>query len=431
MRRSNYTRRTSILGTLIAAVCILVYLGALVSVIVGISTSTERRRDVAYDEFERFQIRVAEAGFEVGCIDDDEFFRRVQAAVDESATIEGVIIFVQGGIHSHFQRSNGNAITLVDGLPRFRERFGFSWNNMSAPMQIWAAQRNISVNIQAVAARFDADAIAGILKNAMIAIAISLAVAFFTLLVESSVQRRRGLAYAGDAARPKTGEAPREQPRGDAHRPAVAAEPAREARSEPRREPRVELRVDAEKEAKKEKPQPSAHKPGSYSERGHVVRKEHTESRLAEEIARSAATGQDLAFIVVEFKPTEADNYYARLAADAARFFSSREFVCERGERGLSIVCPGLSLDMGFLNATEFHNRILGKYPAVFKQKTDLCMGISACSEREVNAARLVFEAEEALERAMLDPASHIIAFKSDPDKYRAFMEGRRSGSGS
>jgi len=138
-----------------------------------------------------------------------------------------------------------------------------------------------------------------------------------------------------------------------------------------------------------------------------------------------------VAFIAIEFKSAEADNHYSRLAADAARFFSSREFVCERGERGLSIICPGLSLDMGFLNATEFHNRVLGKYPAVFRQKTDLCMGISARSGRElVNAARLVFEAEEALERALMDPVSHIIAFRVDPDKYRAFMEGRRTVSG-
>jgi hypothetical protein len=35
-----------------------------------------------------------------------------------------------------------------------------------------------------------------------------------------------------------------------------------------------------------------------------------------------------------------------------------------------------------------------------------------------------MFEAEEALERAMMDPVSHIVAFKSDPEKYRAFMEG-------
>jgi hypothetical protein len=31
-------------------------------------------------------------------------------------------------------------------------------------------------------------------------------------------------------------------------------------------------------------------------------------------------------------------------------------------------------------------------------------------------------EASEALERALADPVSHIVAFKSDPEKYRAFI---------
>jgi hypothetical protein len=67
----------------------------------------------------------------------------------------------------------------------------------------------------------------------------------------------------------------------------------------------------------------------------------------------------------------------------------------------------------------------MGKYPALFTAKTDLCMGLSSRSGRPVNAERLMFEAEEALERAMMDPVSHIVAFKSDPEKYRAFMESR------
>ena len=68
---------------------------------------------------------------------------------------------------------------------------------------------------------------------------------------------------------------------------------------------------------------------------------------------------------------------------------------------------------------------MMGKYPALFTAKTDLCMGLSSRSGRPVNAERLMFEAEEALERAMMDPVSHIVAFKSDPEKYRAFMESR------
>jgi hypothetical protein len=67
----------------------------------------------------------------------------------------------------------------------------------------------------------------------------------------------------------------------------------------------------------------------------------------------------------------------------------------------------------------------MGKYPSLIKVQTDLCMGLSACCGRPVDAERLMFEAEEALERALMDPVSHIVAFKSDPEKYREFMESR------
>ncbi|MCL2191354.1 MAG: hypothetical protein FWB79_05145 [Treponema sp.] len=403
MRRSEYSNKTSVVGTLIASICILVYLGALVSVIVRVSASMDQRRAGAAREFHALADRASAAG--AVSFMDELFVEIVQGALNESRVLEGVIISSPGGVFG-FERERGHALAWVDGSPRFRSRFGFSRQELIMPLRI---QGMWNVNIHAVAGVFDYAELAYTLRQAMVLIAAALAVAFFTLLVESSVHRKRRPAYADDS---RAREAPEPSPREDSRESASAYDAWKEA----------------EAEEKAERPKPSAHKPGNYSERGHVVRREHTEGRLAEEMERSAAAGQDLAFIAIEFKSPEADNYYTRLAADAARFFSSREFICERGERGLSIICPGLSLDMGFLNATEFHNRALVKYPSVFKQKTDLCMGISACSERDVNAARIIFEAEEALERALMDPVSHVIAFKSDPDKYRAFMEGRRSG---
>jgi len=397
MRRSEYSRNTSVIGTLIASVCILVYLGAVVSVIVKVSAGMERLRDEARGEFRVLVNRATSAGAE-GFM-DAAFVGIVQDTLNESRVLEGVIIHVPGDAYGFEKREGGHAIDRVNGLPRFRERFGLSRHGMFEPIRIpdrW------NVSIEAVAAVIDYGELAGTLRYAVLLIAAALVVAFLTLLVESSMRRRQaGEEYEGEE---------------DAGRP-----------MEPSRSGAIREAADAVGTTAGV----SGNRPGIYSERAHIVRKEHAEARLAQEMERSAAAGQDVAFIAIEFKSAEADNHYSRLAADAARFFSSREFVCERGERGLSIICPGLSLDMGFLNATEFHNRVLGKYPAVFRQKTDLCMGISARSGRElVNAARLVFEAEEALERALMDPVSHIIAFRVDPDKYRAFMEGRRTVSG-
>jgi len=389
MLRSNRTGKTSVIGIVIASICILVYLGALVSVIVRINTSMDRHRMVAEQEF----FALADLASSAGLLSfmDEPFVEIIQGALEKSMALEGVIISGPNGEYG-FEKERGKAINWVNNSPRFRNRFDFSRQQLYLPLRIQGFR---NVNIQAVAGAFDYADLAVILRQAMLLIAAALAVAFFTLIMES-LRKGKGLKIDGLKAARAAGES-----RSSSLRSGGSAGDAGGGQGYAAG--------------------------GSYSQRGRVVREENTEIRLTEELRRCAATGHDLAFIVMEYKPAADDSFYARFAADAARFFSSRDFICEKGARGISAICPALSLDAGFLNADEFHNRIIGKYPNLFSAKTDLCMGISARSERPVNAERLMFEAEEALERAMMDPVSHIVAFRSDPEKYRAFMEGRHN----
>ena len=383
MAQVNKSRKTSIVGIVIASICILVYLGALVTVIVRINTSMTNHRLIAEQEFYALADLASSAG--VFSFMDETFKETIQNALDRSRTLEGIII--TGPTEGYgFEKAQGKAINYVNGSPRFKNRFDFSRQSLYLPLRIQGLR---NVNIQGVAGALDYEELVDILRQAMLLVASALVVAFFTLIMES-MHRNKGLA--GQRAVGLSSASPVGDEAGKAPQPNVAE--------------------------------------GGYSQRGHVVREEGTETRLTEELRRCAAAGLDLAFIAIEFKPTaEEESFYPRFAADAARFFSSRDFICEKGARGISVICPGLNLDTGFLNADEFHNRVMGKYPGLFKAKTDLCVGISARAERPINAKRLMFEAEEALERALMDPVSHIVAFKSDPDKYRAFMESRGQAS--
>jgi len=371
------------LGIVIASICILVYIGALVSVIVRINTSMEQYRLVAEQEFFDLADLASSAG--VLSFMDETFVEIIQKALDASKTLEGIIITGPNGEYG-FEKERGKAINYINGSPRFRNRFDFSRQMLYQPLRIQGLR---NVNIQAVAGALDYAELTEILKQALFLIASALILAFFTLIVESVGKGRMT-----------------------------------------NNKPKAAGGQDNSKTAGKTAGASAAYAAGgSYSVRGRVVREENTETRLTEELQRCAAAGQDLAFISIEYKPAADETFYARFAADAARFFTSRDFVCEKGEKGVSVICPGFNLDTGFLNADEFHNRIMGKYPDFFKVKTDLCMGLSAKTERPINAERLMFEAEEALERALMDPASHIVAFKSDPEKYRAFMESRDQDS--
>jgi len=369
------------LGIIIASICILVYLGALVSVIVRINTSMEQYRLVAEQEFFDLADLASSAG--VLSFMDETFIEIIQKSLDASKTLEGIIITGPNGEYG-FEKERGRALNYINGSPRFRNRFDFSRQMLYQPLRIQGLR---NVNIQAVAGALDYAELTEILKQALFLIASALILAFFTLIAESV---RKGHA---------TYDKPKAEDKQDKVNKNAAGASAGSA---------------------------AAYAAGgSYSVRGRVVREENTETRLTEELQRCAAAGQDLAFISIEYKPAADETFYARFAADAARFFTSRDFVCEKGEKSISVICPGFNLDTGFLNADEFHNRIMGKYPDFFKGKTDLCMGLSAKTGRPINAERLMFEAEEALERALMDPISHIVAFKSDPDKYKAFMESR------
>jgi len=303
---------------------------------------------------------------------DETFNDIILNALKRSVALEGLIISGPNG-EEGFEKEPGRALTRVNNSPRFRNRFDFSRQPYFQQLRIHGLR---NVNIQAVAGAFDYTEISKVLKQALLPVIISLVLAFFTLLI-GALNRK------------------------------------------------PDFRQKEKKTAETVKEMPKQNTRGGYSERGRIVREENTESRLSEELRRCAAAGQDLSFIAMEFKPVIDDPSYARIAADTARFFSSRDFICEKGERGISVICPGLNLDAGFLNAGEFHTRVMGKYPSLIKSKTDLCIGLSARSGRPVDAERLMFEAEEAMERAMMDPVSYIVAFKSDPEKYKAFMESR------
>jgi hypothetical protein len=362
-----------------------VYLGALVSVIVRINDSMERRRLVAEQEF----YAIADLASSSGALSfmDETFIEIIQGNLNESITLEGVIISGPSGEYG-FEKERGKALAWVNNSPRFRSRFDFSRQPLYLPLRIQGLR---NVNIQAVAGAFDFEELSKVLRQALFLVASALALAFLTLFLESLRNKKRAV--------------PGEKTTGYSRPPSAGA-----AKEGPKAQP------DAA---------------GGYSERGRVVREENAEKRLADELQRCAEAGNDLSIIAMEFKIDLDDASYARFAADAARFFSSRNFVCERGGRGVWVICPGLNLDAGFLNAGEFHTRVMGKYPGLFKSNTDLCIGLSAGSGRPAGAQRLMFEAEEALERALMDPVSHIVAFKSDPEKYKAFMESQGTQHGS
>jgi hypothetical protein len=403
MSQKTTHNKSLIMTAIIASVCIIVYLAALVFAAVRIYLSIDERRLIAEQEFFDIADLASSAGV-LGFM-DAPFVQTMEDALTASRTLRGLIISGPNGEYA-FEKERGTVVNWVNNSPRFKSRFDLSREPLFMPLRIEGLR---NVNIQAVAGTLDYGLISVILRHTLLAILAALVLAFFTLLLESLVvkkpapvrhdyqddySRNRGFESGGfeTGGFTKSGEAP--------HDPVPAGE-------NPPSFPQEE----------------TAGPKGLYSPHGNIGWEDYTKDRLAAELHRCASFEQDLVFITMEFKGKLPADFYNQFADDAVNFFTLRDLIFERGERGISIIYPNIDLDIGFAKAEEFHNRILSKYSGTFHSRTDLCMGLTSRSGRLVDAERMIFEATEALERALEDPVSHIVAFKSDPEKYRAFIK--------
>ncbi|MDR2259216.1 MAG: hypothetical protein LBE14_08735 [Treponema sp.] len=395
MRQKNTHTKTPVITAIIASVCIIVYLAALVFAAVRIYISIDERRMAAEREFFDIADLASSAGV-LGFM-DEPFVQTMEDALIASRTLEGLIISGPHGEYA-FERERGAVVNRVNNSPRFKTRFDLL-KDLYVPLRIEGLR---NVTIQAAAGLLDYDVLTAILKRTLLLILAALLLAFFTLLLESLIEKARYAPhYGGEKSAGKDGGKPA----------------AVDSSGPPREEAKPE-----ETEAPSFNEDASAGPKGLFSPHGNIGWEAYTTERLTAELHRCASFEQDLVFIVMEFKEPVTEAFYNQFAGEAVNFFTLRDLIFEKGQRGMSIIYPNIDLDMGFTKSEEFHNRILSKYSGAVKSKTDLCIGLSSRSGRLIDAERLMFEAAEALERALADPVSHIVAFKSDPEKYRAFI---------
>ncbi|MDR0316476.1 MAG: hypothetical protein LBH97_06210 [Treponema sp.] len=395
----NDSRKYSVVSAVIATICIAIYLAALVWAAVHVYTSIERRRLIAEQEFFDLADTAVSAGV-LGFM-DEAFIRTIQDALARTITLEGLIISGPNGEYA-FEKVPGEAIYWVNSSPRFKNRFDFSRDALHLPLRIQGLR---NVNIQAVAGALDYELLSNILKRTLIFILAALMLAFFTLLVESlrgGGKKRYFQSKQDDETEPPV------QPFSFEAESDIA---------EPETPPPAEY-VPVE-DVPVTETQGADSPQGLYSPRSNTGWEDYTAERLNSELHFCITGEQDMVLIMMGPKLEIDDNTYNRLAADTVRFFTRREHIFEKGKQGLTVICPGIDLEKGFAASEDFHSRIVNKYSL---SRRDFCMGLTSRSGRIVDAQRLMFEASEALERALLDPESPIVAFKSDPEKYRAFI---------
>jgi len=306
-------------------------------------------------------------------------------ALAVNTRIEALIITTPDGEYA-FEKQRGNAVIWVNNSPRFINKFSFSNQKHIRLLQI---QNLRNVTISAVATAYDYNDFTKILKETLLIIMVGLAIAFFTMLLQILTDNQPALTR-----KPKT----------------------------------ADTFSDADADADSDTYTDSDAGPkGLYSKRSNIGWEEYTKDRLDSEIHRCSSTEKDLSLILLEFTDLTNDDMFKQSTEEAVSFLSSRDLLFEHTRWGIAAILPGTSLETAISKSEKYYQHILEKFPRGYNSSSSICIGITSRSGRLLNASRLMLEAREALRKAKSDPKSPIIAFKSDPEKYREFIRTKTS----
>jgi hypothetical protein len=381
-------RNPSKASSVVAAFCIFVYIMAIAFGATRIIVDMNERRNLAEEEFSALADRASSSAVFLGFM-SGAYQETIRDFLGTSSTLLGIIITGPGNEHA-FERHPGSGIVWAGSSPRFRAGAGFPREPFFMPLRI-DGQRNVT--IQAIYSLIDYNFFQRVLRDTLFAVLAALVIAFVTLFVEFGM-KKKVVNYRAAAA------------------------------NIPVRPPHEENTMFTEDESaiiSLEEGSPQ----GLYSPRGNIGWESYTYDRLASELHRCSASEQDLTLIIMEFRDTVP--VYRQFADEAVSFFYMRDLIFEQGKNGISIILPNIGLTQGMTKSEEFRSRIIAKLPEFFEGRTDLCIGLTSRAGRLVEAKRLMLEASSALEKALEDNVSHVVAFKSDPDKYREFIKQKRT----
>ncbi|MCL2441907.1 MAG: hypothetical protein FWD13_00370 [Treponema sp.] len=383
-------RNTSVLGSVIAAICIVIYLAALVQASIRIYFNIDQRKTTAEQEFEQIVKKALSAGTQ-GFLDDN-FKQTMNDALFMSETIEALIITSAEDGYT-IEKKKEYAIEYKNP-PRLKSKISF-FQPYIRPLDIPGTGR---VEIKAAASAFDYAAFSVILKQTLLIILIGFAISFFTFLFKLLLGKQD-----------KTKHIENTNP--------ISAQNI-DINTEPDISDKHIIKSKDKKNAVSESEKAIEPK-GLYSPHSNIGWEEYTKDRLDSELHRCSSTEKDLVLIIMELTNIKDDDIFSQAAEEAVKFFLSRDLVFEHGSYGITIIMPGIGLNTGISKSEKFHQRINEKF------NCDTRVGLSSRSGRLLNADRLMLETKEALNKAKKDSKTPIIAFKSDPEKYREFIRAR------
>jgi hypothetical protein len=148
---------------------------------------------------------------------------------------------------------------------------------------------------------------------------------------------------------------------------------------------------------------------------------QHLSPRLTSELERAAGADQDLSLVLISRR----NGGIHELALSVLEAFPLRDLAFEYDSETIAVIIPDKDLDHCLLEAKDFQRRSISRVAS-----GPVSIGMSARNGRLVSSSRLLSEAGQALKQAESSEGGRIVAFRADPDKYRASIAARSAGGG-
>jgi GGDEF domain-containing protein len=141
---------------------------------------------------------------------------------------------------------------------------------------------------------------------------------------------------------------------------------------------------------------------------------QHLPPRLTSELERAAGSDQDLSLMLISVE----HHGIKELSHSVLEAFPLRDLAFEYDSTAVAVILPDKDLDHSLREAKDFQR-------GSSLRSSDLSIGLSARNGRLISSNRLLTEAGQALKQAESSGRGGIVAFRADPDKYRAAIAAR------
>lgn len=384
--------------TFVALICGILYGAAILFASITIYNSISERKEQAQMEFQLISDKAAAAaalGFMA-----DPFREAIKDTLESSAVLSAVMVTNTDGVVYALEKKPGY-ILWKDSEPQFNTTFGLSKPALIRPISVEGFR---NVTISAVAEEVDFVLLQRILLNSLLAVLIALVLAVGTLAFNTKNQKTTPTESIG--------------PIGSKQTPPPFEDEI------PFDIPNLESNALQERESDCQDSSPK----GLYTPLLSISWEEYTRDRLESELHRSASFEQDLTVMIIAFPTLSYEAYpelFKKIADQIVVFFTFRDLIFERQDNGFTILLPNIDLDHSFKMAEEFRKKLITKVPSEILEKAPWGIGLSSRAGRLLEADRLILETSRALEKALEDNKSPIVAFKSDPERYRAYISNK------